>query len=80
MYPQVRVFEPWVSQTTQFDHHGTSVFAINTNHHLAVQFFFVTMYPNCHEPIVSVAPFNHLNEESPNGSLGILDIHAPARS
>jgi hypothetical protein len=61
-----------VSQYTRFDHHSTSVFAININHHFGVQFLVNTIYLYCH-PL----PFAHnpLTTEF-NGSCGTQFIHA----
>ena len=63
-----------LSQTTRFDHHSTSVFAINTNHHLGVPFLIVTRYQYCQ--LLIFTSHKPLNVDQSNGSFGTEFIHA----
>jgi hypothetical protein len=77
IYPQESHFAlalVQLSQTTRFDHHSTSVFAINTNHHLGVPFLIVTRYQYCH--LLIFTSHNQLNADQSNGSFGTEFIHA----
>jgi hypothetical protein len=57
-----------LSQITQFDHHSTSVFAININHHAGVQFLGKTIYLYCQS---AVADVHNPVSAAFNGSSGI---------
>jgi hypothetical protein len=72
-----------VQQYTQLDHHSTSVFAINTNHQLAVQFLVATKYKKFHDigaAQVVVIVHNQNTLFDSRGSLGTDDIHAVIKS
>ena len=45
------------AQTTQLDHHSTSVFAINTNHALGTQFLVATRYKYFQKLVSTFAVF-----------------------
>jgi hypothetical protein len=62
------------SQTTQFDHHSTSVFAINTNHPFCDQFLFVTKYEYPQSTVFKAQ--SQLTLLFHSGSVGIEDIQA----
>ena len=64
-----------MAQVTRFDHHSTSVFAINANHQLSAQFLFATKYLYSQSP-PDVVSQSHVHLFHAVGSFGTDVIHA----